>query len=183
MSRAFYRFTREQREGRAERSRALAPAAGWSDPVFDMLDFEVLDYPGIPMALSGTDTFYHPFHQLREETEPLAADELLFENLMLRSSLAEVNEELSQLRQEARELGQRVERLEGSDEPRVVVLREITREQAKHEIRELFGGGRVLDYEAIVTELSLDLELVVNICDELIQEGAIGPDAGTHESR
>lgn len=140
-----------------------------------MLDFKVIDWPGISMAVSGTDTFYHPFHQLREETEPLAADELLFENLWLRSSLAEVNEELSQLRQ-------RVERLEGSEDQRVVVLREITREQAKREIQDLFEGGRVLDYEAIVTELSLDLELVVNICEELIQEGAIGPDAGPHES-
>lgn len=58
---------------------------------------------------------------------------------------------------------------------KVIVLREISREQAKQEIRSLFEGGEVLDYEDIVERLRLDLEDVVALCQELMDEGAIAP--------
>ena len=49
----------------------------------------------------------------------------------------------------------------------MIVLREISREQAKQEIQQLFSSGRTLYYSDIAEELSLDLELVVDICREL----------------
>ena len=57
--------------------------------------------------------------------------------------------------------------------PEVIVLRDISREEAKEEIRQLFARREVADYEDIVTELRIPLELAVEICEELIQDGEI----------
>ena len=54
-------------------------------------------------------------------------------------------------------------------------MRELSREDAKAEIIDLFSQGNVLDYEDVVTQLRIDLELAVELCDELIEEGEIGP--------
>jgi len=81
------------------------------------------------------------------------------------------------LRQRLAALESRLSRLEAfAPEVKVVVVREITKEQAKQEIRQLFASGDVIDYEAIVDRLRLDLRLVVDICNELIEEEEIGPD-------
>ena len=60
----------------------------------------------------------------------------------------------------------------------VVVLREISREDAKTEIVRLFKEGKVLYYSDIARKLCLDLEMVVNICEELQKQGEIAVDAG-----
>lgn len=52
----------------------------------------------------------------------------------------------------------------------VVVIREISREEAKTEIERLFAEGKTLYYSDIAKELRLDLELVVDICEELVKE-------------
>jgi len=55
----------------------------------------------------------------------------------------------------------------------VIILRDISRDQARHEIRELFKGGGSYYYSEIIDILELDLELVVDICSELISSGEI----------
>lgn len=57
---------------------------------------------------------------------------------------------------------------------KLVVLRTISRQDAKEEILALFRGGDVLDYGLIAERLQLDLQLVVDICNELEKEGMIG---------
>lgn len=62
--------------------------------------------------------------------------------------------------------------------PEVIELREIGREQAKAEIVELFEQTEVpLYYSDIEERLRIDVELVVEICHELLDEGVIGLDA------
>lgn len=56
---------------------------------------------------------------------------------------------------------------------RVIVLRQVTREQAKEEVRRLFSTGRTLYYSDIARRLKVDLQLVVEICRELQEEGEI----------
>jgi len=58
----------------------------------------------------------------------------------------------------------------------VIVLREISREQAKQEIQQLFSSGRTLYYSDIAEELGLDLELTVDICRELQESKEIKVD-------
>ena len=61
-------------------------------------------------------------------------------------------------------------------EEKVIVLREISREQAKQEIQQLFSSGRTLYYSDIAEELGLDLELTVDICRELQESKEIKVD-------
>lgn len=53
-------------------------------------------------------------------------------------------------------------------------LRKISRKKAKKEIMELFAKEGGLHYFDIADKLRLDLEFVVDICDELVNEGKIG---------
>ncbi|MBI4288603.1 MAG: hypothetical protein HY671_09280 [Chloroflexi bacterium] len=69
-----------------------------------------------------------------------------------------------------RRLHQLEERL---SEEHTVVLREISREQARKEIEEMFLQGETLYYADIARKLRLDLEVVVEICRELMQKGQI----------
>jgi dCTP deaminase len=58
---------------------------------------------------------------------------------------------------------------------RTVVLRTIPREQAKQEILDLFRESKeTLFYSDVSERLSLDLQLVVELCNELESEGRIG---------
>lgn len=69
------------------------------------------------------------------------------------------------------------ERLENIEavlpEERVIILRELPKEQAEGEILELFSNEQTLYYSDIAERLGLDLELVVDICKELENRGEI----------
>lgn len=93
--------------------------------------------------------------------------------------------ELHSLRQEVEDLRKKVGTLEGELEvlsnfvenmsagEQVVVLRELSREQAKQEIKELFEGGEVLYYSDVSQRLRIDLPLVVELCAELMDAGEV----------
>lgn len=78
------------------------------------------------------------------------------------------------LLEEFKQIKQRLVELETKE--KVIVLREITREDAKKEIQRLFESGRTLYYSDIVQELKLDLETVVDICNELQKSKEIAVD-------
>ena len=62
--------------------------------------------------------------------------------------------------------------------PEIIELREVSKEQAELEIMDLFGTTEVpLYYSDIMEQLGIELELVVEVCQELIDEGVIGLDA------
>ena len=63
--------------------------------------------------------------------------------------------------------------IEDVTEEKIVVLREISKEEAEKEILQLFSEGQVLYYSDIAQKLRLDLELVVEICNELQSKGRI----------
>jgi Mn-dependent DtxR family transcriptional regulator len=63
-----------------------------------------------------------------------------------------------------------------SDE-QVIALRNITREQARQEILKLFQSGETLFFSDIAERLRIDLPLLVEICQELYEEGEIEVDA------
>jgi hypothetical protein len=77
---------------------------------------------------------------------------------------------LKKLEEEISELKQRIEVLVPEE---IVVLRSVSREQAKDEIKELFKRKEVLYYSDIARRLKLDLPLVVELCQELMEEGEI----------
>jgi len=79
------------------------------------------------------------------------------------------------LQRELEQVKQRLAELEAKE--KVIVLKEITKEEAKEEIRKLFASGRTLYYSDIVKELKLDLETVVELCNELQESGELEIDA------
>ena len=84
------------------------------------------------------------------------------------------------LQQEIEQIIQRLSELEERiPEEKVIVLREISREQAKQEIQQLFSDGRTLYYSDIAEELRLDLQLVVDVCRELEEGGEVKVDEST----
>lgn len=84
-------------------------------------------------------------------------------------------------REELEKIKQKLLELESRE--KVIVLREITKEEAKKDIEQLFKSGRTLYYSDIVKELKLDLETVVDICNELQGSGQIEVDASILRQR
>lgn len=80
---------------------------------------------------------------------------------------------IQQLQQRVAVLEEEVQTLKVSLHGEIVVLRTISREQAKQEIQDLFRSGETLFYSDIARRLEIDLPLVVEICQELNGEGEI----------
>ncbi len=103
---------------------------------------------------------------------PSSSDLLEQENMQLR------NENLT-LRDAIRRIEERLTNIEASLlTEKVIILREIPKEEAKDEIKRLFSSGKTFYYSDIAQQLRLDLGLVVDICNELQKQGEITIDAG-----
>jgi hypothetical protein len=91
----------------------------------------------------------------------LIGDEAIGLLTEIKDQLYEINKELKSLRTPTEE---------------VLVFREISKEEAKKEIKKYFfeHKGSEISYSDLVRETNLDLRLVVNICSELEAEGLIG---------
>ena len=90
--------------------------------------------------------------------------------------VADEQSEIGSLKVRVAELEEQVARLEEGSVEKVIVLREITVEEARAEIIDLFATGETFYYSDISERLRIDLEMVVDICRELQQEGVIGVD-------
>ena len=55
----------------------------------------------------------------------------------------------------------------------IIVIREISKEQARKEIIEAFETGKPLDQADLADMLSLEISLVIEVCNELIEEGVV----------
>ena len=86
--------------------------------------------------------------------------------------------EVADLRERVALLESGLARVAEEPAPKVITLRTISREQAKYEITEIFGETEgPLYYSDIMERLGIEPELVVEICQELLDEGVIGLDA------
>ncbi len=85
--------------------------------------------------------------------------------------------EIAELKARVAALERELEYLKASASDSVIVLRTISREDAKQEIKQLFQAGETLYFSDIAARLQLDLQLVVEICQELMEEGEIEVDA------
>ena len=97
----------------------------------------------------------YPFYDVK-----LIYNDVIEENLALKREMAEVKTKLGEIEK-------------GMSKERVIILRDIPREQAKEEIRQLFKNGGTLYYSDVVRNLGIDLRTVIEICDELKENGEI----------
>ncbi len=95
--------------------------------------------------------------------------------LELLESVTKLQRENNYLQQQVEELQKKVSKLmESLPTQKTIILREINKAQAKQEIKKLFAStDEPLYYSDIAEELELDLEMVVEICQELIKEGEV----------
>ena len=87
--------------------------------------------------------------------------------------MADEHSETGTLTARVAELEERVARLEEHSVENVIDLREVTKEEARDEIIDLFATGEILYYSDIAFRLQLDLEMVVDICHQLKEDGLI----------
>lgn len=125
------------------------PMTMWGEKARLLSGIQFIFTSGMP---SSSDLLEQESMQLRNE------------NLMLRDAISRIEERLAGI--EASLPGEKV-----------IVLREISKEEATNEIRRIFSSGKTLYYSDIAKELGLDLELVVDICNELQKQGDITIDA------
>jgi len=86
------------------------------------------------------------------------------------NEVGELKERVKILEKEVQSLSQTAHLVQ----EKVIVLRTLTREEAKQEIIQLFKTGETLDYGDVAERVRIDLPLVVEICNELQNEGLIG---------
>lgn len=128
----------------------------------------VLGYKG-----HGLSQVVEGFEEVREAIEKVAMLSEKFDSFL--GSYEKQNRELAEFNKALlTEMKKLVEHIAG-ERPRTVILRAIPRERAKEEILRLFKGSkRTLFYSDVAEELNLDLELVVELCNELERENHIG---------
>ena len=91
----------------------------------------------------------------------------------LRTQVTKLTEQVNRLVKILGEMSKRMESMQTSSED-VMVLRSITRDEAKKEILDLLDKSDKLYYYDIAEALRLDLEEVVQIMSELESEGFVG---------
>lgn len=128
----------------------------------------VLGYKG-----HGLTDMVEGFGEIREAIGSVASLSRKFDDF-LASYARENNQNAEFNRGLLREMRALVEHILG-ERVQTVVLRSIPRDQARQEILDLYKHSKVpLFYSDIAEQLSLDLEIVLELCMELENEGKIG---------
>jgi hypothetical protein len=86
-------------------------------------------------------------------------------------------EDLEQLKQRVSLLEKRITELESEKSPATYIeLRDISYPEVKEEIAQYFlkNDGKEIGYEELIEELKIDPKMVVQACNELLEEGKIG---------
>ena len=71
------------------------------------------------------------------------------------------------------ELEREVETTKAAQPDDIIVIREISKEQARKEIIKSFEAGEPLDQADLADTLALEISLVIEVCNELIEEGVV----------
>ena len=71
------------------------------------------------------------------------------------------------------ELEREAEAARDTESDNVIVLRDISKEQARKEILEAFEAEEPLDHADLAEALRLEIPLVFEVCNELIDEGLV----------
>jgi len=128
----------------------------------------LLAYEGLNLA-----QIHKGFAELSKNIEVVASFGVKFEKFIesQEKQMEKIMRHNTQLINEIRKLVGHISLQQGES---TIVLRSIDRKQAMKEIEDLFKKGKTLYYSDIASQLGLDLELVVDICNELEDKGIIG---------
>lgn len=93
--------------------------------------------------------------------------------VLLQSEIERLGQVVQELTARVAELEREAEEAKAVQQGEVIELREISKEQAKQEIVQAFESGQPLDQADLADALSLEISLVVEACNELIEEGVV----------
>jgi len=110
----------------------------------------------LQIVINGTYFASYPSSNILEQENA----QLKIENYSLRNKIKAIEEKIANI-----EIA--------IPKEETVVLRDVTKDQALKEIKNLFLSGRTLYYSDIAEELGLSLRVVVDICNELKENGEI----------
>lgn len=109
--------------------------------------------------------------------EPLAETEEVYRTRVWRRVRREVfphtHEEFIEIEKGINELKESIKELQSRILPKVVVVEEIPKEEAKARVEEYFKEHETADIEELMLNLKIPVETLVEIIDELKQEGKI----------
>jgi len=91
----------------------------------------------------------------------------------LSNQISKLTEQVNRLESIINKMGEGIETVQVGSED-VIVLRSLTREEAKKEILDLLDKSDKLYYYDIAEALRLDLEQIVELVSELESEGLVG---------
>ena len=128
----------------------------------------LLAYEGLNLA-----QIHKGFAELSENIKAVASFSERLEKLieLHEKQMEKVMSHNTQLVNEIKKL---VQHISEQKEESTVILRSVDRVQALKEIEALFKEGETLYYSDVAEKLGLDLELVVDICNDLEDKGIIG---------
>ena len=112
-----------------------------------------------PARAMGNRGYQHPVRHSPEYRSKPEVERLKKQVAILSARVAELERELESAR--------------NTEADNIIVLRDITKEQARKEILEAFKVREPLDYVDLADTLTLDLSLILEVCDDLMEEGVI----------
>ena len=112
-----------------------------------------------PARAMGNRGYHHPVRHSPGYRSKPEVERLKKQVAILSARVAELERELESAR--------------NTESDNIIVLRDITKEQARKEILEAFKVREPLDYVDLADTLTLDLSLILEVCDDLMEEGVI----------
>jgi Mg2+ and Co2+ transporter CorA len=127
----------------------------------------------VEAARAAAETFRKAAEEAVRKVETIIAASKK-EAVQFKEAVQEVHTAEAKMLQRIKSLEERLATIEASlPSEKVILLREISKEDAEKEIRKLFSESKALYYSDIAESLRLDLQLVVEICNELQNRGEI----------
>ena len=119
----------------------------------------------------GSDASNHVSHQDQSYSPTDWVKDAKIEELS--NQISKLTEQVNRLESIINKMGEGIETVQVGSED-VIVLRSLTREEAKKEILDLLDKSDKLYYYDIAEALRLDLEQIVELVSELESEGLVG---------
>jgi hypothetical protein len=125
-------------------------------------------------AIKASDEVENRAEQARRAGEKAASEAVAASKEASKNTNKALSDSKAELLQYIKSLEERINKIEDTlPEEEIIILREISKDEAKREISKLFSKGKTLYYSDIAKQLGLNLKLVVEVCNELQKDKEI----------
>ena len=133
------------------------------------MTYATVDEKPSSSQVAGTEP---PPHIVGAETKELYLYQRERREIFPRDEIKKIERDIGELKNAITELDRKIEEVRGIS-PRVVIVEEVPKEDAKHRIEEYFKEHETADIEELMLNLKIPVQTIVEIIDELKEEGKI----------